>query len=142
MSNSVTTFSNGLAGLTRENINEYITKPENLNNIIEYIQIAQTYYETAVRCVSQFQLADTSAGLFKAQWLISNGYLKELCEYRQYLINNPDGAYEHIDQIATDAADLLTINEWLQKRYNSGDFSVYNDDDFYKYFNTNTTYHK
>lgn len=152
MSNSVATFSNGLVGLTRENVNEYIAKPDNLNSMIEYIQTAQTYYEVAARCVSQFQLADASAGFFKAQWLISNGYLKELREYRQYLINNPNGAYEHIDQIATDAADLLVINEWLQKRYSSGDFPVYNDDDFYKevynslksdlkdvYFNANTT---
>jgi hypothetical protein len=132
MSNAEATFSNGLVGLTQQNLEDYIGNLENINNMIEYIQMAETYYNAATHCVSQFQLADTSAGFSQSEWLISNGYLKDIRDYRQYLISRQSGNYEHIDQITTDVADLLTISKWLEKRYNNGDFSVYDDDDFYK----------
>ncbi|BBI33992.1 hypothetical protein KCTCHS21_33910 [Cohnella abietis] len=129
ISDQAATFANVFSAAGSTNILEYIKKPDHLSQMIESIQIADSYYLAASKLVSD-QLS--GKGIIESRNLISNGYLSELRAYRTFLESNSNGAYENIDQIAIAINDLQTISNWLIEKNKNNDSDVYTDNDFYK----------
>lgn len=115
-------FANALNITSNKSILEYIKSPNNLSDLIEKLDKSEDYYREAA------DLVQNHSKTIKSEQLIDT-YLSSLKNYRGCIETNNIKSYsDNINQIIN---DLQTISNWLIKKYNKNDFTVYTDDDFY-----------
>lgn len=130
MRNHEASFANIFLFAGKKPILEYIKNLDNLNRVIEEIQQSEAYFETAKSYY--VYVNGIPSGFMNTELVITNGFLRVLEEYRIYLESNSKKSFKDIQEVEKVMSDLKIVADWLFRRYNKNDFSVYTDNDFYK----------